>query len=170
MGECGFGVEAWPPFDRAVKRTSALPFSNTPIMAKFPWMPPIGSEMIPPPSSHTSQGRTPRRFSSATIFGQPSPAHSSVQEEERYTSFSGTYPLASSSSAAWKKAMTEHLVSEVPRPQTFPSAISPEKGACDHSPSAGTTSWWLMRTRGFSLLFPFQKKRRFPSISVFSSF
>ena len=36
MGECGFGVLAWPPSELAVKRTSALPFSNTPIMAKFP--------------------------------------------------------------------------------------------------------------------------------------
>ena len=65
--------------------------------------------------------------------------------------------------------MTEHLVSEAPRPQTFPSAISPEKGGRSQEPSAGTTSWWLMSTRGFSLLFPFQKNSRFPSISVFSS-
>ena len=36
--------------------------------------------------------------------------------------------------------MTEHLVSDAPRPQTLPSAMSPENGACSHVPSAGTTS------------------------------
>ena len=128
MGEWGFGALEWPPSETAVKRTSAFPFSKTPIMAKLPGIPAMGSRMIPPPSSQTSQGETPLLFSSATSFGQPSPLHSSVQEEERYTSFSGTYPSRSSSSAAWKKAMTEHFVSEAPRPQTFPSAISPEKG------------------------------------------
>ena len=36
--------------------------------------------------------------------------------------------------------MTEHLVSDAPRPQTLPPAMSPENGACAHVPSAGTTS------------------------------
>ena len=35
-GECFSGALAWPPDDSAVKSTSALPFSNTPIMAKLP--------------------------------------------------------------------------------------------------------------------------------------
>ena len=35
-GECAFGALAWPPSEAAVKRTSALPFSNTPTMAKLP--------------------------------------------------------------------------------------------------------------------------------------
>ncbi len=38
------------------------------------------------------------------------------------------------------------FLSEVPRPQTLPSAMSPENGGCVHSPSAGTTSWWLINT------------------------
>ena len=75
MGLFAIGALAWPPLLRAVNFTSALPFSNTPTMAKLPGM--------PPPSSQTRNGRTPRRLSSATIFGAPSPAHSSVQDEER---------------------------------------------------------------------------------------
>ena len=35
-GEFFGGALAWPPLERAVKRTSAFPFSNTPSMAKFP--------------------------------------------------------------------------------------------------------------------------------------
>ena len=34
--EWAFGALLWPPSEVAVKRTSALPFSNTPTMAKFP--------------------------------------------------------------------------------------------------------------------------------------
>ena len=104
----------------------------------------------------TSQGRTPRRFSSFTSFGHPSPAHSSVHEEDRYTSCGGTKPASNSSSTAWKKAISEHLVSDAPRPQTLPSAMSPENGPCSHSPSAGTTSWWLISTMGLSDDRPFQ--------------
>ena len=81
MGVFAVGALAWPPVLRAVNFTSALPFSNTPTMAKLPGMPPIGSVMMPPPSSQTRNGRTPRRLSSATSFGAPSPAHSSVQDE-----------------------------------------------------------------------------------------
>ena len=150
------GALACPPVPKAVNFTSALPFSNTPTMAKLPRMPPMGSVMIPPPSSHTRKGLTPRLSISLTSFGQPSPAHSSVQEEDRYTSMGGVTPFSSSSSAAWKKPIREHLVSEAPRPHTLPPSMSPEKGACSQSPSAGTTSWWLMSTRGFSALFPFQ--------------
>ena len=83
------GALAWPPVERAVNFTSALPFSNTPTIAKFPFMPPMGSEIMPPPSSQTINSSTPRRLSSSTIFGAPSPAHSSVQEEARSTSQSG---------------------------------------------------------------------------------
>ena len=36
VGEFFGGALAWPPLERAVKRTSAFPFSNTPSMAKFP--------------------------------------------------------------------------------------------------------------------------------------
>ena len=48
--------------------------------------------------------------------------------------------------------MTEHFVSAAPLPQTLPSSISPEKGSCDHSPSAGTTS------DSRSLLFPTEEE------------
>ena len=89
MGVCLPGALAWPPVDFAVNFTSALPFSNTPTMAKLPGMPPMGSEMIAPPSSQTRNSSTPRRCSSATSFGAPSPAHSSVHDEARYTSVGG---------------------------------------------------------------------------------
>ena len=89
MGVCFPGALAWPPVDFAVNFTSALPFSNTPTMAKLPGMPPMGSEMIAPPSSQTRNSSTPRRCSSATSLGAPSPAHSSVHDEARYTSVGG---------------------------------------------------------------------------------
>lgn len=63
----------------------------------------------------------PLRCSSFTSFGAPSPAHSSVQEDARYTSVGGTKPSASSSSTASRKAITVHFVSAVPRPHTLPS-------------------------------------------------
>ena len=84
MGVCFPGALAW-----AVNLTSPLPFSKTPTMAKLPGMPPMGSEMIAPPSSQTRNNSTPRRCSSATSFGAPSPAHSSVHDEARYTSVGG---------------------------------------------------------------------------------
>ena len=89
MGVSFPGALAWPPLPRAVKVTSAQPFSKTPIMAKLPGMPPMGSRMMPPPSSMTRNKSTPRRRISSTSLGQPSPPHSSVQEEDRYTSQSG---------------------------------------------------------------------------------
>ena len=85
--------------------------------------------IIPPPSSHTRKSSTPRRFNSLTILGAPSPAHSSVHDEARYTSVGGVYPSDKSSSTASKKAITEHFVSDAPRPHTLPSAMSPEKGS-----------------------------------------
>ena len=123
------GALACPPLLFAVNFTSALPFSKTPTIAKFPGIPPTGSVMIAPPSSHRRNSRIPLRCSSFTSFGAPSPAHSSVQEDARYTSVGGTKPSASSSSTASRKAITVHFVSAVPRPHTLPSAISPEKGA-----------------------------------------
>ena len=123
------GALACPPLLFAVNFTSAFPFSKTPTIAKFPGIPPTGSVMIAPPSSHRKNSRIPLRCSSFTSFGAPSPAHSSVQEDARYTSVGGTKPSASSSSTASRKAITVHFVSAVPRPHTLPSAISPEKGA-----------------------------------------
>ena len=68
------------------------------------------------------------------MAGAPSPPHSSVQLEARYTSHSGFQPSASSSSTACMKQNRLPLVSTVPRPHTEPSAISPEKGGYFHSP------------------------------------
>ena len=46
--------------------------------------------------------------------------------------------------------------------------MAPEKGGWSHSPSAGTTSWWLMSTMGSPFVLPFQRKSRLPSMTVFS--
>ena len=43
IGEFFCGVLACPPLPRAMNFTLALPFSDTPIMAKFPLIPIIGS-------------------------------------------------------------------------------------------------------------------------------
>ena len=82
------------------------------------------------------------------MAGAPSPLHSSVQLEAMYTSHSGFQPLASSSSTDCMMQNRLPLVSTVPRPHTAPSAMSPEKGSWGHSPSAATTSWWLIRRMG----------------------
>ena len=43
IGEFFCGVLAWPPFPFAMNLTLALPFSATPIMAKLPLIPIMGS-------------------------------------------------------------------------------------------------------------------------------
>ena len=142
------GMEAWPPAERAVKRRSAQPFSPTPIRAKSPFAPLMGSVRIMLPSSKHISKRMPCDRNHCEATSAPWPLVSSVQEEKNQMSREGTKPSERSSSALWSMPQRPALSSSVPRPQSLPSAMSPEKGGCVHSPFASTTSWWFMNRTG----------------------
>lgn len=79
----GGGVEAWPPWLRAVSRTVATPFSPTPTIAARPRTNGSGASVTAPPSSSTSHGVSPRSRNTTTIACAAAPKVSSLPPNER---------------------------------------------------------------------------------------
>ena len=162
VGPLRVGVEAWPPRPSILSSTLVVPFSATPIAATGRLTPGKASWATAPPSSRTSQGRTPRRTSSATAAGAVGPDTSSSQPKESHTSCAGWWSSSRSRSTASQMAVTQPLSSRVPRPQTAPSTISAENAGCCQGAdsSTGTTSRCAIRTTGCSWLAPGQRNSR----------
>ncbi len=107
------------------------------------------------PSSSTNSAFTPRAFSAAAAARAPVPRTSSSSPLTRMMLRFGLKPWAARLSSASNRVISVPLSSTAPRPQTAPSAISPEKGGCFQLPSVpgvtGTTSWWAIRMMGARL-------------------
>ena len=110
---------------------------------------PVSGEWTKPPfSGEISEGKVWGRGSvdtkcSCMAFFQPDVLHRHIAFRQKLLH-------------CLEEAMQEHFVSTEPRPQTFPSEISPENGGLDHSPETGTTSWCPISTTGYLSSFPFQ--------------
>src|SRR5438552_6049741 len=118
--------------------------------------------MVPPSLTRNSASRTSSGWCSTNHPAPtPCPTSSSAVARKTTSRFSGT-PARFSTTSVISSAIPSPFMSWAPRPQMYPSWISPPKGSTDqYSGDASTTSMWLSRMMGRALPSPRRRAYRF---------